>query len=228
MRIEAVLFDCDGVLVDSEPVTHRVLTAMLAELGLVYSVEQTMRTFIGKALREELATIEALTGRSLPADWHAGFVRRRDDALLREVRAVPSIEVVLDALALRGLPFAVASGGDRAKMRVTLGATRLLERFEPTAGAAGGDPPASRLFGADMVARAKPAPDIYLLAARTLGVAPAHCAVIEDTPIGITAAVAAGAAVLGYCAHSDPRELLAAGACAVFDDMRRLPALLAL
>jgi beta-phosphoglucomutase-like phosphatase (HAD superfamily) len=229
MKIEALIFDCDGVLVDSEPVVHRLLSEMLGELGLDYSVEQTMRTFLGKALREELETIESLIGRSLPPDWHPGFVRRRDEALVRDVLAVPGIVDVLDRLASHQLPFAVASGGDRAKMRVTLGATGLLDRFEP---AAGSDGPyarfGSRLFGADMVARAKPAPDIFLLAAQGLGVAPGRCAVIEDSPTGTTAGVAAGTMVLGYCAHTDPRELLAAGACAVFDDMRRLPALLSL
>jgi len=235
VRLDAVIFDCDGVLVDSEPITNRVLTGMLNELGLDFTLEQTMRTFMGRALREELSIIEALAGRPLPPDWYAGFARRRDAALAREVRAVPHVADLVAHLVERGLPYAVASGADRAKMRITLGATGLLERFESAAaraiahapGYAAGAPPGSRLFGADMVERPKPAPDVYLLAARSLGVAPAHCVVVEDTPTGTTAGVAAGMAVLGYCAHTDPRALLAAGACAVFDDMRRLPALLA-
>jgi beta-phosphoglucomutase-like phosphatase (HAD superfamily) len=238
MRVEAVIFDCDGVLVDSEPITNRVLTDMLGELGLNFSVEQTMRTFMGRALRDELAIIEALAGRRLPPDWYAGFTARRDAALAREVLAVPGIEQALDALAQRGVPFAVASGADRAKMRVTLGTTGLLARFESPAAALRAAPPpgatghgvapvaGSRLYGADMVERAKPAPDVYLLAARALGVDPARCLVVEDTPTGATAGVAAGATVFGYCAHTDPRALLAAGAAAVFDDMRRLPSLL--
>ena len=236
MRVDAVVFDCDGVLVDSEPITNRVLTAMLNELGLGFSVEQTMRTFMGKALRDELDIIEKLSGRALPPDWYAGFAARRDAALAREVEAVPGIEAVLDALAAGGVPHAVASGADRAKMRLTLGTTGLLGRFETEAARIVASSPAargahvvpgSRLFGADMVERAKPAPDVYLLAARAIGADPTRCAVIEDTPTGTAAGVAAGAVVLGYCAHTDPRALLAAGATAVFDDMRRLPALIA-
>ncbi len=236
MRVDAVVFDCDGVLVDSEPITNRVLTAMLNELGLGFTVEQTMRTFMGKALRDELDIIERLAGRRLPPDWYAGFATRRDAALAREVKAVPGIEAVLDALAAGGVPHAVASGADRAKMRLTLGTTGLLGRFESEAARIVASSPAargahvvpgSRLFGADMVERAKPAPDVYLLAARAIGADPVRCAVIEDTPTGTAAGVAAGALVLGYCAHTDPRALLAAGAAAVFDDMRRLPALIA-
>ena len=236
MRVAGVLFDCDGVLVDSEPITNAVLTAMLNELGLGFTLEQTMRTFMGKALREELEIIERLAGRPLPPDWYAGFAARRDAALAREVRAVPGVEAVLDALDAAGVPHAVASGADRSKMRVTLGATGLLERFETGAArlaaaspsARGPVPvPGSRIFGADMVERAKPAPDVYLLAARALDVDPGRCAVVEDTPTGTAAGVAAGSLVLGFCAHTDPRALLAAGAHAVFDDMRRLPALLA-
>lgn len=234
MRFDAVVFDCDGVLVDSEPITHRVLAEMLGELGLHFTVEQAMRTFIGKSLRAELAIIEGLAGRPLPPDWYAGFVARRDEALAREVRPVAGVEALLDALHERRVPVAVASGADRAKMRLTLGTTGLLGRFEtPAARAVANAPgraavplPGSVLFGADLVERAKPAPDVYLLAAHTLGVAPARCAVLEDTPTGTAAGVAAGMTVLGYCAHADPRALLAAGACAVFDDMRRAAALL--
>ncbi|MFM1990000.1 MAG: hypothetical protein RJA99_2957 [Pseudomonadota bacterium] len=239
MRVEAAIFDCDGVLVDSEPITNRVLTAMLGELGIGFSLEQTMRTFMGRALRDEIAIIERLAGRPVGTDWYAGFVKRRDAALAKEVTAVAGVADALDALDAARMPCAVASGADRAKMRLTLGTTGLLGRFETEAarilaaapaGTAGhGVSPVagSRLFGADMVERAKPAPDVYLLAAHALGVDPARCAVIEDTPTGTAAGVAAGALVLGYCAHTDPRALLAAGAAAVFDDMRRLPALLA-
>lgn len=245
MRIEAVLFDCDGVLVDSEPVTCGVLAEMLGELGVKISLEQTMRAFVGRSLRDDIGLVERLSGRPVPEGWYCGFLQRRNAALARGVPAVPGIGHVLDRLVAAGVPHAVASGADRTKMRLMLGVTGLLGRFEPipcTDPAAGPpsasanvlrpeDPPvpaASRLFGADMVARAKPAPDVYLLAARSLGVPPARCAVIEDTPTGIAAGVAAGATVLGFCAQTDPRELLAAGAAAVFDDMRRLPALLAL
>jgi len=240
VNIDAVLFDCDGVLVDSEPITNGVLTEMLVELGLKFTLEQTMRTFMGKSLRDELTIIETLAGRRLPPDWYGGFAARRDAALASRVLAVAGIAEALDALEQRGVPYAVASGADRAKMRLTLGTTGLLHRFETPAAriiaaapagtlAHGVAPvPGSRLFGADMVERAKPAPDVYLLAARALGIDPSRCVVVEDTPTGTTAGVAAGSRVLGFCAHTDPRALLAAGAVAVFDDMQHLPALLGL
>jgi HAD superfamily hydrolase (TIGR01509 family) len=212
----AVILDCDGVLVDSEPITNRVLAGMLNELGLNFTVEQTMRTFVGKSLRDELAIIEGLIGRPLPHDWYGGFVARRDAALAREVTAVPHVATVLDTLAAAGVPHAVASGADRAKMRLTLGTCGLLARFAP-----------GLLIGADLVERSKPAPDVYLYAARALGVSAARCIVIEDTPTGTAAGVAAGALVLGYSSHGDARALFEAGATAVFHDMRRLAALLA-
>ena len=238
MRIDGVIFDCDGVLVDSEPITCHVLMTMLGELGVSMSLEQTLRTFVGRSLRDDPSIVERLTGAPLPGGWYDDFKRRRDDALARGTPRVAGIERVLAHLAEVRRPFAVASGADRAKMRITLGISGLLPHFEtPDATrAAAAAPPVverrgtplagSRLFGADMVERAKPAPDVYLLAARALGLDPARCAVIEDTPTGTAAGIAAGSIVLGYCAHTDPRELLAAGAAAVFDDMRRLPALL--
>jgi HAD superfamily hydrolase (TIGR01509 family) len=209
-RFAAVLFDCDGVLVDSEPVTNAVLARMLGELGARLSLEETMHRFVGKAVREELETIERLTGRPVPEGWYAQFLQRRDAALALEAPEVPGVAGVLAHLREAGVPHAVASGADRGKMRITLGRNRLLEHFEP------------HVYGADQVERSKPHPDVYLLAARGLGVDPRHCLVVEDTPTGTRAGVAAGATVFGYCARSDPRALLGAGAAMVFDDMQRL------
>ena len=121
---------------------------------------------------------------------------------------------MLDTARAHGFSHAVASGADRGKMRITLGRTGLLERLQP------------HVYGADQVERSKPHPDVYLLAARGLGIDPARCLVIEDTPTGTRAGQAAGATVLGYCGRTDPRLLLAAGATMVFDDMRRLAELL--
>ena len=209
-RFDAILFDCDGVLVDSEPITNAVLARMLAELGAALSLEETMRLFVGKAVRDEMEIIEGLTGRSVPPGWYAEFVRRRDEALAREVQAVAGVAEVLERLRAWRLPHAVASGADRAKMRVTLGRSRLLELLEP------------HVYGADQVARSKPHPDVYLLAARGLGVDPGRCLVIEDTATGTRAGVAAGATVFGYCARGAPQALLDAGAADVFDDMLQL------
>lgn len=234
MRIQAVIFDCDGVLVDSEPITMGVLAAMANEAGLSMTEHEAAEAFMGRSLRDDVALIESMLGRALPADWIGTYLERRNDALRARVTAVRGIVQVLDALSARGIPVAVASGGDRAKMRLTLGTSGLLHRFESQglqdaeSRAAAQTIEHSRLFGADMVERAKPAPDVYLMAAKALGVQPAHCVIIEDTPVGARAGLAAGATVLGYCERNDPHALLAVGAAAVFRDMHHLPALLAL
>ncbi|HPU51534.1 MAG TPA: HAD family phosphatase [Burkholderiaceae bacterium] len=213
-RFDAILFDCDGVLVDSEPTTCGVLCTMLCELGANISPDETMRRFIGKSVREEVTDIEALIGQPIPQGWYQQFMRRRDEALAESVQAVAGIDSVLDAAQAHGFVHAVASGADRGKMRITLGRTGLLDRLQP------------HVYGADQVERSKPHPDVYLLAARGLGIDPARCLVIEDTPTGTRAGLAAGATVLGYCGRTDPRHLLAAGASMVFDDMARLAELL--
>ncbi len=209
-RFDAILFDCDGVLVDSEPTTVGVLAAMLRELGAEISDEQAMQRFVGKSVREEVDTIEAMIGGRIPEGWYPSFMARRDQALADSVEAVARIEQVLAVAHEHGFAQAVASGADRGKMRVTLGRTGLLERLQP------------HIYGADQVERSKPHPDVYLLAARGLGVEPHRCLVIEDTPTGTRAGVAAGATVLGYCARNEPAGLLGAGASMVFDDMAKL------
>jgi HAD superfamily hydrolase (TIGR01509 family) len=211
---DAVIFDCDGVLVDSEPITNGVLCEMLNELGLDFDLDRTIRTFMGKSVKDEMAAIEAMIGHALPPDWHPQFVRRRDAALAVRVTAIPGVRAVVDQLVARGMPFAVASGADCAKMRLTLGSCGLLPFFE------------RHMFGADMVARAKPAPDVYDLAMRTLGVLPNRTVVIEDTPTGIRAGVAAGATVFGLASLNTPAVLLEAGASLAFGSMDEVPALL--
>jgi len=165
-------------------------------------------------VREEVGMIESLIGGPIPEGWYPQFTRRRDEALALAVDAVPGIHAVLDAVAALGLAHAVASGADRGKMRVTLGRTGLLARLQP------------HIYGADQVERSKPHPDVYLLAASGLGVDPARCLVVEDTPTGTRAGVAAGATVLGYCARIEAASLLSAGATMVFDDMAQLARLL--
>ncbi len=215
-RPDAVIFDCDGVLVDSEPITNGVLCEMLNELGLDFDLERTIRTFMGKSVKDEMAAIEALIGRPLSPDWHPQFVRRRDEALAVRVAAIPGVRAVVERLAAIGMPFAVASGADCAKMRLTLGRSGLLPFFERC------------MFGADMVARAKPAPDVYELAMRTIGASPNRTVVIEDTPTGIRAGVAAGTTVYALASLNSPAILLDAGASLTFGSMDELPALLRL
>jgi HAD superfamily hydrolase (TIGR01509 family) len=217
---DAVLFDCDGVLVDSELITNRVLSQMLGELGWSISVEDTMRLFIGKLVRDEAARIEANTGVAITEEWLTKFRERRNTALERELveingapAAVRALHEVLDGR------IAVASGADRYKVEMQLKKTGMLDYFE------------GRIFSGHEMPRSKPFPDVYLAAAKGLGVDPKRCAVVEDTVTGATAGVAAGATVFGYApaslSHSTPDDLREAGVALVFEDMKQLPALLA-
>jgi HAD superfamily hydrolase (TIGR01509 family) len=217
---DAVLFDCDGVLVDSELITNRVLAQMLGELGWSISVEETMRLFIGKLVRDEAARIEANTGVAITEEWLVRFRERRNAALERELVEINSAPAAVRALheALDGR-IAVASGADRHKVEMQLKKTGMLEYFE------------GRVFSGHEMPRSKPYPDVYLAAAKGLGVDPRRCAVVEDTITGATAGVAAGATVFGYApaslSHSAPDGLREAGVALVFEDMEQLPALLA-
>ncbi|MBC8729021.1 HAD family hydrolase [Paraburkholderia sp. UCT2] len=217
---DAVLFDCDGVLVDSEPITNRVLTEMLGELGWHLSVEETMRIFVGKMVRDEAALIEARTGFAITAGWLAQFRARRNVALDNELRAIDGAPFAVRALQQRlNGRIAVASGADRIKIELQLVKAGILDCFD------------GRIFSGHETPRSKPFPDVYLAAAAALGVEPTRCAVIEDTVTGATAGVAAGATVFGYCpthlGHSSATALHGAGAVHVFREMAELPTLLA-
>ncbi len=219
-RFDAVLFDCDGVLVDSEPITNGVLRTMLEEAGWRLTPDECMRIFLGKAVRDERARIEAHTGRPLTDAWMAEFRERRNQGLL--ARLVPirhAPEAVAAVHAQHSGRIACASGADLFKVKLQLEKTGLMRWFE------------GRIFSGHDLPRSKPHPDVYLAAAAALGADAARCAVVEDTLTGVTAGVAAGATVFGYsppeAGHDTPQVLLGAGALAVFDDMARLPALLA-
>jgi HAD superfamily hydrolase (TIGR01509 family) len=212
-RFDLVAFDCDGVLVDSEPVTCGVLTQMLNELGWMLSLDEAMALFVGRAVREVLPHHSGKLAAPVPADFYEQFVLRRNAALEMEIAPVRNIHAAVETLAAREMPFCVASGADRAKMHITLGKTGLLRWFE------------GKMFSGHEVPRTKPAPDVYLHAAKTMGVEPSRCVVVEDTPAGVTAGVAAGMTVFGYAERMDSKLLLAAGAALVFDDMAELPEL---
>ena len=210
-KTRLVIFDCDGVLVDSEPIANRVFAQALAELGLHLSDEQMFDYFIGRSMPYCLGVVERLLGRSVPNTFLADLQARTFAALAAELRPMPHIEYALDRITA---PCCVASSGDHEKMRTTLGSTGLLPRFE------------GRLFSVTQVPHAKPAPDVYLYAAEQMGAAPGTCVVVEDTPPGVQAGAAAGMTVLGYCAHTPAAKLRSAGAHVTFDDMRLLPRLL--
>ncbi len=219
-RFDAVLFDCDGVLVDSEPITNGVLRDMLEELGWQLTPAECMRIFLGKAVKDERALIEAHTGQPLTEDWLVRFRERRNHGLMHGVQpiagAVQAVASVHQRLHGR---IACASGADRFKVELQLEKCGLMRYF------------AGRIFCGHELPRSKPAPDVYLAAAAGLGVDPARCAVVEDTVPGVTAGVAAGATVFGYsppeAGHDVPPALRAAGVAAIFADMALLPGLLA-
>jgi HAD superfamily hydrolase (TIGR01509 family) len=206
-----VIFDCDGVLVDSEPIANAVFSAMLAELGLAVSDDDMVGLFVGRTTAHCLEIAEDMLGAPLPPGFAEDCRRRTQWALQSGLRAIPGVEAALGAIRL---PYCVASNGERDKMRMTLGLTGLLPRFE------------GRMYSADDVTHGKPAPDLFLHAARHCGVAPSACVVIEDSPTGVIAGIAAGMTVYGYAGLVPAARLQQAGAHQVFDDMRRLPALL--
>ena len=207
-----VIFDCDGVLVDSERLTHQVVVDMLAEQGVALGFDEAVDRFIGMSMANGLVQLKALLGGELPADFLPEMGRRTRAAFRAGLTAVPGVEAVLDGLQR---PFCVASNGNHAKVNFTLGHTGLLPRFT------------GRIFTADDVAHPKPAPDLFLLAARTLGALPAHTTVVEDTPTGVAAARAAGMRVIGFAAMTPAGRLQAAGADAIAHDMATVAALLA-
>jgi len=216
MRFEAVLFDCDGVLVDSEPIVNGVLRTMLAERGWVLSEAECMRIFIGRMVRDEKERIELHTGQPLTEEWLASFRERRNAALENELRIVANAQAAVHAVHERlDARIACASGADRHKVELQLRKVGLHDYF------------AGRIFSGHEMPRSKPHPDVYLAAAAALSAPPPRCAVVEDTLIGTTAGLAAGATVFAYVPQGDAEPFLRAGVAAVFSDMAQLPGLLA-
>lgn len=224
MNYEAVLFDCDGVLVDSEPITNGVLRDMLEERGWSMTQAECEERFIGRTVREERAQIEKHTGLPFTEEWLQSFYVRRNVALEARLTAIAHIHdtVVRVHRACEGR-MACASGADRGKVELQLRKVGLYDYF------------AGRIFSGHETPRSKPHPDVYLAAAAALGVAAERCAVVEDTVTGVSAGVAAGARVFAYApVGADPGRhaaqqtaLLRAGAAELFQDMRELPGLLA-
>jgi HAD superfamily hydrolase (TIGR01509 family) len=210
-RFGLVIFDCDGVLVDSEVITSRVFAGMLNELGIPATVDEVFDKFVGRTMAYCLDVITGMLGREVPPGFAQQYYERTALALKADLKTVPGIESVLDEICL---PYCVASNGSHEKMQTTLGITGLLPRFQ------------GRMFSVTEVARGKPFPDVFLYAAAQSSVAPSACAVVEDTPTGVTAGVAAGMTVYGYCAHTPVRRLIEAGAHQTFDRMSDLPGLL--
>lgn len=211
MTFKAVLFDCDGVLVDSEAITCGVLRDMFEELGWNITLQECMDHFVGHTVRTRRDLIEAHTGRPFTEDWLQSFYQRRNVRLEKEITAIPHVDQAVQHLhALQHGHIACASGADRFKINLMLTQVGLHHFFE------------GRIFSGHEVPRSKPYPDVYLAAAAHLGHDPAHCLAIEDTPVGVAAGVAAGATVWGFATHGQGEALRQAGAAHVFDDMREL------
>jgi HAD superfamily hydrolase (TIGR01509 family) len=188
-----------------------VFRAFLAELGISMSEREVYAEFLGRALADSLAIVERRLGSSLSADVVARYRTTRDRTLREEIQPIDGIELIVKSLCV---PYCIASSGDHDKMRTTLGATGLMKLFD------------GRVFSATDVARAKPAPDVYLHAAERMGVEPSRAVVVEDTVPGVTAARAAGMTVVGFTPLTPAEELVAAGAGATAAHMRELAPLL--
>jgi HAD superfamily hydrolase (TIGR01509 family) len=210
--LELVVFDCDGVLVDSERIAVRVEAQFLTELGWPLSEAEVVERFMGRTAEFMDDAIEAQLGSRLPDDWKDQFQRRYAEAFAAELGPVDGITEALEQIAV---PTCVASSGSHDKLRFTLGHTGLYQRFQ------------GRIFSGYEVANGKPAPDLFLHAAARMGAEPGRCAVVEDSHYGVLAARAAGMRVFGYAGGLTPPERLEGQGTTVFHDMRDLPRLLA-
>jgi HAD superfamily hydrolase (TIGR01509 family) len=216
MATVLTIFDCDGVLVDSEVIATRVCARCLAELGVATTAEEIAERYIGSTARAMLADLELRHGRSFPVDLYDTLRDRIEAAFESESLTIDGIDAVLAGH--RG-KVCVASGSTPERVRRCLRLVGLLDYFDP------------HIFSATQVARGKPAPDLFLYASQRMGADARDCLVIEDSVIGVTAAVAAGMRVLGFtgaghCRPGHADRLLAAGASATFQHMRELPDLL--
>jgi len=209
-----VIFDCDGVVVDSEPLTLQLIRDDLAARGLPLDLTKTTDLFMGSTIAGAGAQAREM-GADIPEDWVDLIYDKVFAALARKVESIPGIGAVLDRLDRQGIAYAIGSNGPHRKMEITLARCGLAARF------------AGRIYSREDVAAPKPAPDVYLLAASQAGVAPQDCVVIEDSATGAQAAVAAGMAVFGF-ARETPRAKFEGLTELLFDDMAQLPALLGL
>jgi HAD superfamily hydrolase (TIGR01509 family) len=207
---ELVIFDCDGVLVDTEHLSVEVEVGILGELGWEITPAEIAERFLGISDADYVAKIEAHLGITLPPSWLDDMSPRYRAAFERDLQPVDGIVTALDALESAGIFTGVASSGTPDKMRFTLGLTGLWDRFE------------GRIFSATEVSRGKPAPDLFLHAASTIGVQPVHCAVVEDSPAGVQASLAAGMRTIAYAGGLVPLERLALPGVTVISDMREL------
>ncbi len=217
MPVDALIFDCDGVLIDSEIVVCRIVAEELTKLGYAISTEQVIARFAGRPDHEMRAEIESDWGRPIPGSFRQDVNARTYGAYATELTIMPGIR---EALGEMTLPVCVASSSFPEKLQLGLQTVDLYTRFTPN------------ILSATLVAHGKPKPDIFLFAAGWLKTSPLRCLVIEDSIPGVIAARGAGIPVLGFtggshCGSGHGETLIQAGASAVFSDMRKLPSLVA-
>ncbi|MFB7787586.1 HAD family hydrolase [Streptomyces vinaceus] len=213
--VELVIFDCDGVLVDTERLAVRLQVDLGAELGWPLTEDEVVERFIGRSEESIVEQIAERIGAQSAALWWKLLIQRHRDAFDLGLEPVDGLPEALEGIAALALATCVASSGSHEKMRHTLGRTGLYGHFE------------GRVYSASEVSRGKPAPDLFLHAARRMGVDPAACVVVEDSGPGVRAARAAGMRAFGYSGGPTPAERLEGPGTVVFDDMRALPELLA-
>ncbi|MBC9878096.1 HAD family hydrolase [Bradyrhizobium sp. INPA01-394B] len=215
MPIDLIIFDCDGVLVDSEVISCQAHADVLTRHGYPITAEQVSARFLGRATKQANLEIESELGRKLPEAYHGDLQDELFRAFEADLEAIRGIHDVLDVVTQA---VCVASSGSHERMRVSLGCTSLYERF------------ALNIFSSSQVANGKPAPDLFLFAAREMGVSPERCVVVEDSLAGIAGARAAGMKVFGFyggshCGAGHAETLRQAGADLTFADMHQLPEL---
>ncbi|MFF2133624.1 HAD family hydrolase [Streptomyces olivochromogenes] len=213
MRYDLVIFDNDGVLVDSEPISNTILAAYLTELGHPTSYEESIRDYMGSAMHRIHELVQERSGQRLPEEFDDVFHGRVFAAFERELQPVPGAVQLLEKLAADEVPYCVASSGSHERIRVGHRKTGLDRWFDE-----------GRVFSSQDVGRGKPAPDLFLYAAERMGVAPERCVVVEDSPLGVRAANAAGMDVYGFTAMTPAAKLT--GATQLFSELGELADLL--
>jgi HAD superfamily hydrolase (TIGR01509 family) len=211
---DLVLFDCDGVLVDTERLTVAVEARVLTDIGWPHTVEEVVARWMGRAAATQLAAIAERLGADAADQFDEVVTAELHEVFDRDLTAVEGVPELLDRLEGNGTPTCVASSGTHERIRRTLGITGLLARFD------------GRIFSATDVARGKPAPDLFLHAARTLGADPVRCAVVEDSVYGVLAGVAAGMTVHGFAGGLTAGEELARAGAVPFETMADLAGVL--
>ncbi|BAZ37156.1 HAD family hydrolase [Calothrix sp. NIES-4101] len=206
-QFDLIIFDCDGVLVDSEPIIYRIFAETLTEFGFIITYEEVVQQFVGKSLAVCLEILQKSYGKSIPDNFVERCREKQVIALQQELQPIAGITEVLKQLRL---PKCVASNSTHRHIHLVLKLTQLLQIF-------GGN-----IYSAHDVPRPKPFPDVYLYAAEQMKTKPENCVVIEDSVTGVEAGYAAGMTVFGYSQHSNGQVLAAAGAKIVFNDMRQL------